>query len=98
VDAPLRQLLINTHSPMLVSQHGVLPGLLFAYMTTRVHPGEPQQTVRVTRIVPVQPSPQLKLDLDIGDQEETYTLGEILEYLNSSDTGEARASLLGDAR
>ena len=98
VDAPLRQLLINTHSPVLVSQRGVLPGLLFAYMTTRVHPGEPQQTVRVTRIVPVQPSPQLKLDLDIGDQEETYTLGEVLEYLNSSDTGEARASLLGDTQ
>jgi len=98
VDAPLRQLLINTHSPVLVSQHGVLPGLLFAYMTSRVHPGEPCQTIRVTRIVPVQPSAQLKLDLDIGDQEWTYTLGEILEYLNSADTGEARASLLGDVR
>jgi predicted ATPase len=98
VDAPLRQLLINTHSPVLVSQHGVLPGLLFAYMTSRVHPGEPCHTIRVTRIVPVQPSAQLKLDLDIGDQEWTYTLGEILEYLNSADTGEARASLLGDVR
>ena len=98
VDAPLRQLLINTHSPVLVCQRGVLPGLLFAYMTTRVYPGKPRQTIRVTRIVPVQPSPQLKIDLDIGDQEETYTLGEVLEYLNSSDTGEARASLLGAAR
>ncbi|OQA43491.1 MAG: recombination protein F [Chloroflexi bacterium ADurb.Bin325] len=97
-DAPLRQLLINTHSPVLVSQAGVLPSLLFAYMTTRVHPGDPAQTIRVTRVVPIQPSPQLKLELDIGDQEETYTLGEVLEYLDSSDMGEARASLEGSTR
>ncbi|MBK7203926.1 AAA family ATPase [Candidatus Amarolinea dominans] len=97
-DAPLRQLLINTHSPVLVSQQGVLPGLLFAYMTTRVCPGAPQETMRVTRVLPVRPSAQLKLDLKIGDQEESYTLGEVLEYLNSADTGETRAALLGGAR
>lgn len=39
-DEPLRQLLVNTHSPVLVSQPGVLPGLLFAYMATRVQPGQ----------------------------------------------------------
>jgi len=88
-EAPLRQLLVNTHSPVLVSQPGVLPGLLFAYLTTRVQPGK-APPVRITRILPVQPSPQLKLDLEIGDQEESYTLGEVLEYLNSADFGEAR--------
>ena len=97
-DAPLRQLLINTHSPVLVSQQGVLPGLLFAYMTTRVCPGAPQEIMRVTRVLPVRPSAQLKLDLKIGDQEESYTLGEVLEYLNSADTGETRAALLRGAR
>jgi hypothetical protein len=76
----------------------VLPGLLFAYMTTRVRPGSPQETIRVTRVLPVQPSSQLKLNLNIGNQEESYTLGEVLEYLNSADTGEARNALLGDVR
>ena len=98
VDAPLRQLLINTHSPVLVSQGGVLPGLLFAYITSRVRPGSPQEIIRVTRVLPVQPSSQLKLNLNIGNQEESYTLGEVLEYLNSADTGEARNALLGDVR
>ncbi len=97
-DSPLRQLLINTHSPALVSQRRALPGLLFAYMTTRVHPGVPQETVRVTRVLPVQPSSQLRLELKVEPQEESYTLGEVIEYLNSADTGEARTVLLGDAQ
>jgi hypothetical protein len=94
--APLRQLLINTHSPVLVSQPGVLSGLLFAYLTTRVFPGDGQQPLRVTKILPVQPSQQLRLALDIQPQEESYTLGEVLEYLDSADFGETQTSLKKD--
>lgn len=90
---PLRQLLVNTHSPVLVGQPGVLPGLLFAHMATRVQPGQATLPLRVTRIVPVSPDPQLKMDLDIDAQEEAYTIGQVMEYLNSADLGEARASL-----
>lgn len=92
-DEPLRQLLINTHSPVLAKQPEVLPGLLFAYMTTRVQPGQAAQPIRVTRIVPVEAAKQLKLDLGIDDQEEAYTVGQVIEYLNTTDFGEALASL-----
>jgi predicted ATPase len=95
-DEPLRQLLVNTHSPVLVSQPDVEQGLLFAYMTTRIQPGQTIQPLRVTRIVPVKTDRQLKLDLGIDDHEESYTLGQVIEYLNSADFGEALADLQGD--
>lgn len=92
-DEPLRQLLVNTHSPVLVSQPDVWQGLLFAYMTTRVQPGQITRPLQVTRIVPIKPVRQLKLDLGIGDQEEAYTLGQVIEYLDSANFGDALASL-----
>lgn len=91
-DEPLRQLLVNTHSPVLASQKGVLSGLLFAHMTTRVQPGM-DPPMRVTQIVPVNPSRQIKMDLDIGDEQEAYTLGQVMSYLHSADPREALASL-----
>jgi predicted ATPase len=93
-DQPLRQLLVNTHSPVLVSQPGVLPGLLFAYMTTRVQPGAAnKQSLRITRTIPVETTRQLKLDLGIDDQEEAYTIRQVLDYLDRTDFGEAVATL-----
>jgi predicted ATPase len=91
VDEPLRQLLINTHSPVLVSQPGVQQGLLFAHMTTRVQPNQMSLPLRVTRITPVKPGYQVRMDID--EQEEAYTLGHVTAYLESIDFGEARASL-----
>lgn len=49
--------------------------------------------MRVTQIVPVNPSRQIKMDLDIGDEQEAYTLGQVMSYLHSADPREALASL-----
>ncbi|MDM8549287.1 AAA family ATPase [Desulfobacterales bacterium HSG2] len=79
-DEPLRQLLVNTHSPVLVAQkEEVWPNILFAYMTTQVavH-GQPH---RITRIIPVESGVQTKLDLGIDEQEEKYTLDQVKHYI-----------------
>lgn len=86
VDAPLRQLLVNTHSPVFISQPDIRKALLFAYMVTRVVPHSKETPPqRVTRIVQVVgPYTQLKLkDIDVSKEEESYTIDQIKKYLNS---------------
>ncbi len=84
-DLPLRQLLVNTHSPVFISQTEIRDALLFAYMVTRVGPqakGIPPY--RVTRISQVaKPHPQLKPDFGLSKEEEIYTVDQIKNYLNS---------------
>jgi predicted ATPase len=84
-DLPLRQLLVNTHSPVFISQTEIRDALLFAYMVTRVGPqakGIPPY--RVTRIAQVaKPHPQLKPDFGLSKEEEIYTVDQIKNYLNS---------------
>ncbi len=90
---PLRQLLINTHSPVLVSQHDVLDHLLFAYLVPRVRPGEGANSLRFTRIVPVSAERQLELEFGFDSHEKSYTLAQVVDYLNTVDLGEAQAAL-----
>ncbi len=84
-DLPLRQLLVNTHSPVFISQPEIRDALLFAYMVTRVGPqakGIPPR--RVTRIAPVaKPHLQLKPAFGLSKEEEIYTVDQIKNYLNS---------------
>jgi len=106
IEEPLRQLLINTHSPVLVSQLvnldstsddisykiDVAKELLFAYTTTQLEPEISDQRLRVTRMVPLKSSGQLVLRLD-EEPEKSYIVAQVIEYLNSADTGEARDNL-----
>jgi predicted ATPase len=92
---PLRQLLVNTHSPLFVSQTEVLPELLFAHTATRVQPSRAGQPLQVTKIVPLRPHPQIKLD-ESNHEEAYYTLHQIIDYLHTVDVGEAIAILEGD--
>lgn len=99
VEIPLRQLLVNTHSPGFISQPDITDALLFAYTVTRVEPAErgiPPQ--RVTRMMPVAKAyQQLKLrfgEADLSKQEETYTIDQIKKYLNSEYLDEARHALV----
>lgn len=92
-EEPLRQLLVNTHSPVLAGRPEVQTGLVFAYMPTRVEKNETPQLLRVTRMVPVNSSSQLKIDFEIDAQEQAYTLDQVIDYLNSADPGEAIAGL-----
>ncbi len=82
---PLRQLLVNTHSPVFISQTEVRDALLFAYMVTRVGPqGKGISPHRVTRIAQVaKPHPPFKPDFGLSKEEETYTVDQIKNYLNS---------------
>lgn len=90
-EEPLRQLLVNTHSPILARALDVERELLFAYISTRVQSDKRLGPFRVTRIVPVKPGPQLSIDLGIDEKEQAYTLGEVITYLESADSGEVRA-------
>jgi predicted ATPase len=97
VNFPLRQLLVNTHSPTFISQTDIRDALLFAYMVTRVGSYEkdiPSQ--RVTRVVQVvKPFAQLQLDLGISKEEEVYTVEQIKNYLDSDALDEARDLIAG---
>jgi hypothetical protein len=66
-------------------------------MVTRVSPAEKETPPqRVTRIVPVIKShTQLSLDLGISPEEETYTLDQIKNYLNSDSLDQARHLIAG---
>ena len=83
--APLRQVLVTTHSPELVSHLNIDKGeVLFATSATRVVPGD--AAWQVTRLVPVCPD---------GEQgpEQTYALSNVIEYLNNPDAAEKQNSL-----
>jgi len=84
VNEPLRQVLVTTHSPALISQPGVVDSLLFAYTVTQIVPGQP--TLDVTRMVPVvteeKQLPSLE-GTDIDKAEASYTLDEVRKYLDS---------------
>ena len=93
VGQPLRQVLVTTHSPLLISQPEVIDNLLFAYITTRLEPGK--APLRATRIDPVYSRSELhSRDLN-GDKTGYYTLAQIEEYLNTVDLKQAEALLEG---
>jgi hypothetical protein len=88
------------HSGLLCFEeaHTQLPArLLFADITTRIQPGK-VKPLRVTRVIPVI-SPhnynQLTLDLGLNEPELSYTLKQVIDYLNSADVGEAVDTLQG---
>lgn len=92
--APLRQLLINTHSPVFASQPEILPQLLFAQMVNRIEPGQNGHLARITRITPVNPATQLRMNLGLSDEEVAYTVQQVIRYLNSADVDEAALTAL----
>ncbi len=94
---PLRQLLVNTHSPIFISQPDVRDALLFAYTVARVNPSTPETPFqRVTRIVPISKELlQLQFkEFVVSKEEETYTIEQIKRYLDSDQLDEARSTLI----
>ncbi len=92
-DQPLRQLLINTHSPVLISQPAIYPHIIFAHMATLVQPGNDVAPMRVTRMTPLLLDQQTKQQHESERAEEIYTLQQVLRYLDSADVHEARLSI-----
>ncbi len=85
-DEPLRQVLVTTHSPTLISIPDILDAVLFAHMVTRVQPkGSGKPTMHVTEITPVQESN--------GNTLSAYSLDQIKKYLNGDLLNSARSAL-----
>jgi len=96
---PLRQLLVNTHSPVFVSEavtdsreeQATGCEVVFCHMPTLVWPGG-IPPLRVTRMSPVvldQPT----LAGTVPDGEAAYTLDQVIHFLESADPGEAVRAL-----
>jgi predicted ATPase len=94
-EEPLRQLLVNTHSPVLAAALDVERELLFAHMPTRVQPQGGGAPMRVTRITPVPLTRQLGQELGISEEEWKYTLGEVIDYIESAKRDQALGQLRG---
>lgn len=91
---PLRQLLVNTHSPAFVKQPVVLPHLLFAQAVTTVTPGTKHPAMRMTRIVPVALDAQTRMALGVDKREQDYTLDQIVAYLSSAAADDTITDLM----
>ncbi len=92
LDRPLRQVIVNTHSPVVAKE--VLedrpPVLLFATLVG--HAVEGQGVLRLTRIYPVLPTQQLALEWEVDPKLQRYTYGQVLRYLETATfVEEARA-------
>lgn len=101
VNLPLRQLLVNTHSPSFISQPDIRDTLLFAYTATRVKPAN-QATLpqRITKMVQVAKADkqlkQLKMfeGTEETKEESVYTIEQIKRYLNSKNIEETRSAFV----
>lgn len=91
-DAPLRQVICNTHSPVFISHPDVLSHVLFAHLAPRKDAGGNTRNPPVTRMVPVIPDP-LQPALPIPEEVQSFTLSEVQSYLESADLGAARLQL-----
>ncbi|MBS1251957.1 MAG: Chromosome partition protein Smc [Anaerolineales bacterium] len=87
-DWPLRQLLVNTHSPLMMAQLKDTE-LLFAYMPTRVDPAGDGSSAQVTRIVPV------RAELLPDPHERFFTRRQVEKYMRSADWAAAESRLIG---
>lgn len=95
--APLRQLLVNTHSPGLLAALVALKETkvpftaLFASLATRVTPGQP--AVQCTTMHPIHFGDEQLPLFGADDALKTYSLHEVVRYLQSEDVQEAVASV-----
>lgn len=95
--APLRQLLVNTHSPGLLAALVVLAQTqvpftaLFASLATRVRPGSP--AVQCTTMHPIQFGPEQLQPAASSPELKSYSLHEVIRYLESQDVRDALHSI-----
>ncbi len=93
-DEPLRQLLVNTHSPVLLNQLGTLENLLFAHMITEIDPENLKHPLRFTHVVPISYNYDPNKDEEgKWNNEEKYSLHQIIKYLNTGDASEMLTKL-----
>lgn len=105
---PLRQVLVNTHSPGFISQPDVRKALLYAYAVTRIEPATHDVPPRrVTRMVQVEKAyeqlnqrqshvTQTHRDFEGQEtrQEDAYTIEHIQRFLDGEKLEEARRTFV----
>lgn len=83
---PLRQILVNTHSPVLLSHlfknAEIDCNVFYAMLLSKVDPIK-KQSFRFTKIIPV--TPQSSLEFGITKPEQTITFSEVLRYLQTQE-------------
>lgn len=94
---PLRQVIVNTHSPVLVSQllqwkADRSVSVWFSQLVTlitevknRVEPALPKIKMRVTKILPVIKERFSQLTLPYSENERKLTLSAVMHYLKTAD-------------
>lgn len=98
INQPLCQVIVNSHSPVLVRElanlaagsqgNEVLQELLFAYMVSFTVP-ETKARIQVTRMVPAKPDTEVRQSLAIEEPEMFFTAKQIENFLNSGDATNA---------
>lgn len=85
-DQPLRQLLVNTHSPVLASQPDVRDVLMFAEMVQRVEPKQNTPPARITHITPIPLQDSFSAEFDRHGRRQLH---EVIRFLEHADPSEA---------
>lgn len=90
-DLPLRQVIVNTHSPVLVNEiykwkNDPNVTIWYSQMRTRVSDIEGQRMkIDVTKVVPVMKENSQQLMLEFPEQELKLTLATVKQYLQTSE-------------
>jgi predicted ATPase len=88
-ESPLRQVIINTHSPLLVKDYfeneKVFSGLFYyAHLVSNVNPAH-NCAYKITKLNPVQTGYATRLFPEILPSDRAFTHAEVIEYLKSDD-------------
>lgn len=92
-DSPLRQVIVNTHSPILVSQvykwkTDINVSVWYAHLTNRITKIEDQRkNLMVTNILPVLKDNTFNIDAELGisEQQRKVTIATVKEYLETTE-------------
>jgi predicted ATPase len=88
-DMPLRQVIVNTHSPVVIGNlfnldNNLNVSILYAKMVNRItNVDDYRLNLSVTKLLPVENNPQLKIEF--SEQEKRLTSGMVKEYLETAD-------------
>lgn len=94
-ETPLRQVIVNTHSPVLVGeliqwQDDKNVSIWLSQLNTLITDIEGERTkLRITRIIPVAKEKETNQALPFSEQERKLTLTKVIEYLQTGDPNNA---------
>jgi predicted ATPase len=98
-ELPLRQVIVNTHSPTLVSElilwrNNKTVSVWLSQLTTLMDEIDGKRIkLKTTKILPVLKETIRQTALPFSDAERKFTLNEVIKYLQTADTENARTEL-----